>query len=495
VLEGSVDGVTFTGLIEGLASNENYDVRVRGVNDNGPGNWSNVATGSTLIYPGEIDDLVVLFTTADSATVSWTPPDDATSYESRHSVTTLETWSSPAELETVVHGTKLRGVIDDDFTVNETYDFQVRGMNDNGDGEWSNIVTALVSDLVPSTIDDLEVISATDTSATLQFTEPTEPGAESFEYQFSLAGADDWSSPAALSGTSDEGVFTGTVSSGLTTGETYDFQVRGVNPAGEAEWSNTATRTILDFAEESLAAFAVMEDEPSTARKIAYDTFIQALLDGGVWERCDLIYLFAAHHEQAARVNLKTPGSFTATAINSPTFTVDVGFTGESAEQRYLSAGFNVASASGKLASQDDAHLSVYLHTNIAANSDIPSGLATANIENLWIAPRRGSTNVVRSNLFGEGSNDFTLSPVTSVGHTLVTRGSSTSVQCYKDGVSIGEVTRASAAPFSANLSFLRAGSGYSAHQIAVGTFGRHLTGEQVTVLHDAIVAYLAAIE
>jgi hypothetical protein len=244
VLEGSAGAGTFTGLIEGLASNENYDVRVRGVNTNGPGEWSNTATGSTLVYPGEIDDLAVLFTTDTSATLQFTEPDEVVSYEVRFSVTTLESWSTPAALSGSSVGGVFTGAVSSGLTTDETYDFQVRGVNANGEGEWSNTATAVVSDQVPATITDLAVTGATASSATLEFTEPTTPGATSYEVQFSLTGAESWSAPAALSGSSTDGVFTGTVSSGLTENETYDFQVRGVNLSGEAAWSNTATGII-----------------------------------------------------------------------------------------------------------------------------------------------------------------------------------------------------------------------------------------------------------
>jgi hypothetical protein len=260
VLEGSVDEGTFTGLIEGLASNEHYDVRVRGFNDNGPGAWSNIATGSTLIYPGDIDDLHIPVTTDTSALLRFTEPANASSYEWRYSLENADDWSTPEALTGSSSDGVFSGLAENGLTTNETYDFQARGMNDNGDGEWSNVATATLSDQAPGDIDDLVIIQSatTDASVTMAFTEPTEPAeATSFEYRFSLTGEDDWSSPATLSGTSQDGVFTGTVSSGLTEDETYDFQVRGVNIVENGEWSNIDTvkvnypwQQIIDLADD-----------------------------------------------------------------------------------------------------------------------------------------------------------------------------------------------------------------------------------------------------
>lgn len=75
---------------------------------------------------------------------------------------------------------------------------------------------------------------------------------------------------------------------------------------------------------ETDALIARMTTAPTTARETAINTLIKGLKDNGLWAKMDLLYVMAAHDEQAALLNWKG-SSFNATNSRM-TFTTDWGF-------------------------------------------------------------------------------------------------------------------------------------------------------------------------
>jgi hypothetical protein len=90
---------------------------------------------------------------------------------------------------------------------------------------------------------------------------------------------------------------------------------------------------------ETTTLLAAMSSQPDATRTTAINTLIAALKTAGIWAKLDVLYILAAHDAQAARLNWKTPASFTATAVNTPTFTTDRGYNGNGSTS-YLTTGF-----------------------------------------------------------------------------------------------------------------------------------------------------------
>src|SRR4051812_5124572 len=78
---------------------------------------------------------------------------------------------------------------------------------------------------------------------------------------------------------------------------------------------------------QSQALFARLTTQPTGQRKWLYNNLIRSLVQGGVWDKLDALYIFAAADQATALTNLRS-SSFGATAVNSPTFTADSGFLG-----------------------------------------------------------------------------------------------------------------------------------------------------------------------
>lgn len=82
------------------------------------------------------------------------------------------------------------------------------------------------------------------------------------------------------------------------------------------------------YSPETVGLLSRMTVRPNSSRCAAIDNLVVALKENGIWSKLDGLYLFAAHSQQAALLNwVRSTANFSA--VNSPTFTVDVGFTGD----------------------------------------------------------------------------------------------------------------------------------------------------------------------
>ena len=106
-------------------------------------------------------------------------------------------------------------------------------------------------------------------------------------------------------------------------------------------------KTVAAYSPQARALFARLATQPAPARAAAYDAVIRALLAAGVWSKLDALYLLAAADAATALTNLKQ-SSYGLTAVNSPAFTADRGYTGNGTTQ-YLNPGFTPSTAGGKL--------------------------------------------------------------------------------------------------------------------------------------------------
>jgi hypothetical protein len=77
---------------------------------------------------------------------------------------------------------------------------------------------------------------------------------------------------------------------------------------------------------ESNALFAAMTTQPSSDRKKHINDFIAGCIADGNWSLLDGLWFLASHDSQSAKLNWKSPGTFTLIEVNSPSFTTDRGF-------------------------------------------------------------------------------------------------------------------------------------------------------------------------
>ncbi|HYE43312.1 MAG TPA: hypothetical protein VEA15_07940 [Caulobacteraceae bacterium] len=89
---------------------------------------------------------------------------------------------------------------------------------------------------------------------------------------------------------------------------------------------------------DAAAIMAAMAVPPGEVRAGQVDRLVTALKGCGVWQKLDSLFVFAAHHEQAARIDWKQPARV-AVAHGDPVFEPDRGWAFDGVDD-YLATGF-----------------------------------------------------------------------------------------------------------------------------------------------------------
>lgn len=225
---------------------------------------------------------------------------------------------------------------------------------------------------------------------------------------------------------------------------------------------------------------------PTDFRKGLIARFIGALYAASVWAKMDVMWVLAAHDEQFGRLNWKSPGNFTLTAVNSPTFTTDRGFAGNQSTS-YLATGWDWAT-NGVQYTQNNAHASVYQRTGGTGNPLLMQDNAS------YRTAVAGRVNVpLRIN----GATNITGGSATQPAHGIVRRNVSTDASLMIDGVQVATV--ASTSTTGANTSDFcfgggAAGAPFNGAQAAGGTFGAYLDDTEALAFYNAWNAYMVAL-
>lgn len=243
-----------------------------------------------------------------------------------------------------------------------------------------------------------------------------------------------------------------------------------------------------EYSAEAKALFARFTVKPTGVQKRAMDRLIRALKSSGAWAKLDVLYVMAAHDAQAAQRNW-IADSFNLSPVNSPTFTAKQGYAGNGTTS-YLDTGYAPGVSAG-LASQNDVHLGVWVQSSYAA-FEIDVGNTNCSVL-AWSSGTAWSVRLMNASGGSLGSASSAL------GHSVVSRASSTTINGYRGGSSVGTVAATSAAPVSAPLYICgRNNAGALAtptsRRQAIVHAGAALTAGQVAAMQSAFSAYLAAI-
>jgi hypothetical protein len=151
---------------------------------------------------------------------------------------------------------------------------------------------------------------------------------------------------------------------------------------------------------DAAAAFAAMSAPPDAKHAQAAETLIRGLKADGLWSLIDSLFLLAAHDPQAARVDIRKP-TRVASAVNSPTFTVDEGYTFDGATN-YLATGFNRGQNAVAM-TVDSQSLWVYDRSNVAGNAVYSAGGGLSGVRRLILNGRGNTGGVMQGAAGGNG--------------------------------------------------------------------------------------------
>lgn len=262
--------------------------------------------------------------------------------------------------------------------------------------------------------------------------------------------------------------------------------------------NNSATQTITvtvtnveetSYEAESETYFAAMSVAPDDTRKGHIDDLVAGLKADGVWSKLDHLLLLAAHDAQAARLNVKNPAQ-SATAVNSPTFTTDRGYTTNGTNSE-IDTGFNTST--GTNFAQNSAYFGVYIRSADAASGNSSAG---------WFDGTDGVTLNVRdasNKLVGRANQATSMVSVSTVattaGLSAVVRSASNSMGVRRNGASIDGAATASTALNNTTLRLGRSSStGYRSHEFSASAAGGYLTTTEETALYNRLQTYLTAV-
>jgi hypothetical protein len=235
---------------------------------------------------------------------------------------------------------------------------------------------------------------------------------------------------------------------------------------------DVATRALLD----------AMPTAPGRARIRRIDRLICRLRATGWWSALDGLYLLGAHDEPAAKLNWKTPGSYSLSSVGSPAFTPDRGFKGDGAS--YLTTSINIATLGGQYG-LDSAVLGAYVYSANTVASALDVALGTSRLAS-------------NASLAGYGArvNDaaaLLTSGAPAVGHYAGRRSSSAGREVWKNGALVaGPDTNASTA-MATGLTLLSGVAGANASDAGLSFvyFGAAMTNQQMMPLHVALMEYM----
>lgn len=249
---------------------------------------------------------------------------------------------------------------------------------------------------------------------------------------------------------------------------------------------------------------AAMTVPPPAGRLWQIDQTIRQLKQHGIWQKLDVLWMLAAHDAQTARLNWKNPSQFALTAVNSPTFTANRGYTGDGDSAgvgtKYLTTGWTPSTNAIQF-TQDSGTVGVYLvsgvGTNTANNNVIPFGsIGThGSFINVWGA----TSNALRGRI-NQGSTAETSSTVsTRFGLSVLDRSAASLVTGYRNGAANGTFTTASAGLPTQPFSILALNNGgtlqsYVDNQIGLAFAGASLTAAQHAALNSMVRSYLLTV-
>lgn len=227
--------------VPGLSPGVNYDFTVFAINANGAGPICQpVSGGVTGLLPGVIQNLAVGTITASTVQVTWSQP---TTNNGPYNYTLQFAQNvNPIAYQTFTGAITTTGATSVATVTGLQpalpYLFRVSASNTNGNGPNSTPVNATTLSGAVGQVPSLTTGTITSTTVVLNWTAAT--GAATYQMQYQLVGTQTWTN-----GGSPVGALTGTIT-GLTGGNTYNFQVFGLDSnsvAGPPSPVATATTT------------------------------------------------------------------------------------------------------------------------------------------------------------------------------------------------------------------------------------------------------------
>lgn len=187
-------------------------------------------------------------------------------------------------------------------------------------------------------------------------------------------------------------------------------------------------------------AVAIAGGTVSNQRRNLVDDLIVGLKSDGVWPKLDRLWIYAAENQGAALTDMALLAK--ATAIGGPPFTVDRGFAGQltAYPTAYIDSGFR--EQAGVAFKLNDCHIGAWAVTTCAGGYMVGQ-IGHAADTTSSILDNGTLIHIDCTDSTGNGPN-FTYTAGQNLGHFVGCRTSSTALQLYHNGASVGTASSTS---------------------------------------------------
>lgn len=248
--------------------------------------------------------------------------------------------------------------------------------------------------------------------------------------------------------------------------------------------------------------------EPNKAHTALIDDTVNQLKQAGIWSKLDCLYFLAAPSTDIAAVNWINPGQYNLTAVNSPTFTANVGYSGrvDAVTPPYLQTGFNPVALAG---TDDDGNgvadepwaaqfrmdnNSMFVYAEYI--EDTPAYIIGSRTHAISPFPTSYNTRVYGRD--GDESGDY-VSGITRIsGLYGMSRDNSADFDMYVNGVNVGTVVQASGTMYSESIQILKRATNTdtcNANIVRAAGFGTSLSDVEHASLQNIIGAYFLRLD
>lgn len=220
---------------------------------------------------------------------------------------------------------------------------------------------------------------------------------------------------------------------------------------------------------------------PSAAQRLKQNQLVTALKTAGIWALLDIFYVFATDGASTfATLNWKTPASFQATLVSTPTFTANQGFAGDGTSS-YINTTW-IPQTDAVNFTQDNAGILLGINSDLSnANYTDFGSSEAANVDRISANVENG-TNLLFYRINGNNSPG-TFANGTSLANYLFKRTSSTATSILKNAAAFATGASAASTGLSNRAMYIgseningTAGS-FSARQYTHAGFGTNLAG------------------
>lgn len=219
-------------------------------------------------------------------------------------------------------------------------------------------------------------------------------------------------------------------------------------------------------------------------RKLIVDEMITQLKDFGLWSKIGVLHVMLAHSAGAAAINWKNPSDPT-TLLSAPVSAVFYPNSGYESSVAAMTCTMTTNLVPGL--SLNDAHIGTWTMNEVVESSKTIIG-GSSGADGTFINARSSGNMQGRVN----STTTSSVATASSVGHSVLSRNNSATVDFYKNGAFLSSPAQVSSVVPAVTLRYFTLTG--SVNRVAIGHWGSALTAAEVGLLYSIFTRYMAQV-